>query len=218
MDDVLSEKLTAMDEFFAVKSEEVFGYLKSKHKFENSLQKRNEEMTGLLTKLNKSIDSLDINDMSIDNFEKASQQIENTLPKLQKQVDKIWTENDKKIFSDIFKMYSEITIKNKVSIKIVTLLTKNELVKLFIQALIFLFTYVGTYFASPILESFYSSLGDFWSDFFTALILFLSLERLAGIIEERLLIWRVKNMWLSFIKLEPVFERAQKLINIEQVK
>ena len=168
MEDVANEKLDRLDSFFNVKSKEIFGYALTRNSFRNKLKQKSKNVGDPLNELSNILENINIKDF--DQLDRSIKEMESAIEKLKNVVDNIWTDEDKEQLNDLMGAYFQLNIKNKISVRIITVLTKNEYLKLLFQLIIFLLTCFGTKLFSPALQKIYSTLGEQKADFISALI------------------------------------------------
>jgi hypothetical protein len=213
MDDYLEDKFILIDKFFKIASREVFGFVIKKIAFKKILQKKSRNIDKSLADLNKQIDKIGNDNLSMDELHSTGIKIDAIIADLGKAFKESWTNTDKDNFHEIMDEYYRLNIRNSISIRLINELSKNDFFKLVIQFSVFLLTFLGTYIINPYLDKYLLPLGQFWSQFIIALVLFLSLEKILQLLEEYLLYWRVMKLFISYAYLYSIIKKAQEVLD-----
>ncbi len=211
MDDTLSKELNEMETYFSISFKDSIDYFKKARKFKKTLKEKSAEVDSALADLDNFIKSIDkiIKQPDVPLDEKEMDRVNN---RLKDAVEGTWTENDKLELETIAKSYITLNLKNDLGINISNKLLKNELFKMGIQTLIFFLTFFGSYFINLKLEKYFLMFGQLCSQFLIALIIFLTLEALLNLLEEKLLYWRIKKLHYSFAAIRPLMIKSKKLL------
>lgn len=180
------------EDLFEISSKEIESNEISRKKFEKNLSKK-------LDAFGKSVDELskyaeEIENLSNEELEKRGDQIIAGLESSKN----FWNDEDKKEFDSIYSEFLEQQKKIIVTNRIFNIFLKYEVTKTIIQLIIFGISFFSSYYLGLILEPHFSYFNDISVQFFIAVILFATLEKLLDKLETYLVYWRVSKLFKYF--------------------
>jgi hypothetical protein len=213
LEDFLEKQLNENDAYFKVTFKEAFEYYKSNRSLKNSIRKKSKEFSKVVSIANEAVKE---SHKIIDNINTGNNKNRQRLYELTEILKNfkldIWNQDDKALFYHLVDKYIYLNAKNKAGLAISKLLLRNEWLKIAIQTLIFFISFLGSYLISPTLEKLYSPLGTFLSKLIPAIFLFITLEKLLNLLEDRLLYKRVEVLFKKHVKISSMIDSCKEIV------
>ncbi|MBA9074282.1 putative PurR-regulated permease PerM [Flavobacterium gossypii] len=194
------------EKLFETSSEKINGNAKSRKIFEKRLSKKAKAFGNSVEELTQYTNDIrDMENMSMEELERRGEQLIASFENSKN----FWTLKDKNNFNTIYSEFIEIKKNITITNRISNFFLKYEFTKTLVQLLIFTVSFIFSYFGGQALEPYFTHFNDITIQFFIALILFLTLEKVLDKFEDYLVYWRVNRLFKYFRIIMPLTQRLK---------
>lgn len=180
----------------------------------NSRKEFEKKIADKIKAFGKSVDEIsdysnyiqDFENISTDELEKQGNQI---ISDIEKTSTAFWNDEDKMEFNIIYSRFIELKKKITITNHISNFFLKYSATKTLIQLIIFSLSFFSSYYLGQKLEPYFNNFNDISVQFFIAVILFLTLEKILEKLEEYLVYWRVCRLFQYFRMIMPLTEKLK---------